>query len=242
MSKKNFFIIAIIIETMIVCFCSSADIGNDILNIIISNILITALLFFLGKTLNGNMDNCFKMIVVLLITFATLKVIIIIYEAIYTKGLINDVENMHSSSFLENINSFDELYEAINISDKEKKLITNKEFTKAFNDWYEEYYTKTLQYNIIRFTPLSGRSFIEQARITNIIIEMVTKKEEYFENSFQKYKNYYKIYEYYNGTADQMSSYRNEYIWHLIVLFIISTFFEIFWLILLKKNLTFRRI
>ena len=109
MSKKNFFIIAIIIETMIVCFCSSADIGNDILNIIISNILITALLFFLGKTLNGNMDNCFKMIVVLLITFATLKVIIIIYEAIYTKGLINDVENMHSSSFLENINSFDEL-------------------------------------------------------------------------------------------------------------------------------------
>ena len=245
MSKKNFFIIAIIIETIIVCFFSSADIGNDTLNIIISNILITALLFFLGKNLNGNMDNCFKMIVVFLIIFATLKVIIIIYEAIYTKSLINDVENIYSNSFLENINSLDELYEAINISDKEKELLTNKEFNKAFNDWYEEYYTKTLEYNIIKFTPLSGRSFIEEARIANIIVAMDIRKEffdrkEYFENSFQKYKNYYKIYELTDST--QISHHRNEYIWHLIVLFIISTFFEIFWLIILKKNLTFRKI
>ena len=161
MKKKTWFILLIIIEAIFVCFISVSRRGWDfvkdiVLAILIFNVILTVIIAFIAKNSKDNIKNNKKKLIILIITIIILKSIIVIFEYFYTKQLTSDVINMYSVSFLENINSFDELYDALNISDKEKNLLKNNE--DAYNTWIHQYRHNPLIV-LMYLTPLGDQCF-----------------------------------------------------------------------------------
>ena len=159
MKRKVLFILIIIIEMIIVSFFSAT---KAFWGILILNIIITAGVIFIGKKTRNTMKNDYRKIAIFLIIFILLKIIVIIHETIYTQGLVDDVINMYSSSFLKNINSYDELYEALNVSDEDKRILANGE--DAVEVWIDSKNSNPINY-IIYCSPLIERFEVESSRI-----------------------------------------------------------------------------
>ena len=231
MKKRIWFILLIIIEEIFVSYISVSRVGWDfmkdiVLGIFILNIIITITVIFIGKKSNDTLKGDFKKLIMCLIIIILLKSIIIIHESIYTKQLTDDVVNMYSASFLENINNYDELYNALNISDNEKEILINND--NAYYDWIQLENKKTINF-VMNFTPLIEWGYIKSSRI--IWLSSINNS-----NSFKIYKaNVSKVDISENNPVKQITRQRKVYIQHLIILFGITTFFEIIWLILLMK-------
>ena len=172
MKRKVLFILIIIIEMIIASFLASGFFWG----ILILNIIITAGIIFIGKKTSNTIKNNYRKLAIFLIIFILLKIIVIVHEVIYTQGLVDDVINMRSSSFLKNINSYDELYDALNLSDKEKKILANAE--DATKVWADSLYSNPMNY-IIYSSPLVERFEVEGSRIiwlSNISISEKSRK------------------------------------------------------------------
>ena len=153
-----------------------------------------------------------------------------IYEYFYTKQLTSDVINMYSVSFLENINSFDELYDALNISDKEKNLLKNNE--DAYNTWIQQDSHNPLKV-LIYLTPLGDQIPVTSSRI--LWLSTIDNNKKNYNNSFEKYKQQISTNQNTNikDILNKIMREQKEYIQHLSVLLVITSSFEIIWLILL---------
>ena len=159
MRRKVLFILIIIIEMIIATFFSATE---TFLGILILNIIITAGVIFIGKKTSNTIKNNYGKLAIFLIIFILLKIIVIVHETIYTQGLVDDVINMYSSSFLDNINSYDELYDALNLRNEDKKILANGE--DAVEVWADSLYSNPMNHIIYR-SPLFERFDVESSRI-----------------------------------------------------------------------------
>ena len=235
MKKKVLYISLLVTQAIIVCFFSVTKIGWDfikdiVLEIVILDVIITGVVIYLEKKSSDSLTkNEAMLMTIVLIVLTILRIVIIGYESIYTNKQAKDIENMYSSSFLDNINSYDELYDALNITNREREIITND--MDCVENWTKELKKNPINY-IRKYTPLVERFSISYSRI--LYLSWINSANITYRGSFSKYK------EVYTNAEDKkavkgIKKDQKEYIQHLIVLFIITTIFESIWLLLMIK-------
>lgn len=233
--KKNIFILMIVIEEMFIGYISVSRVGwnfitDIILPILMINIGITIIFFYLLKRDLINKKNVkHKLLIIILTIIIIFKLIIIVNELIYTNNLVIDVKNMYSSQFMQNVNSYEELINTLNITEEEKNILNdNNDYT--FSSWAKKEKKKPLNI-ILTKTPLIEREHVKAIRMVHM---SCLQEQKQYGKSFEKYKKEYSnISSNENPFVLQANELKNNYILHLIIFFIISTLFEMVWLLLI---------